>query len=129
MFKSKVMFILTLANSETFDPYESREDRLLLFKIMIKCSDVSNPTKELSIYKPWCKLIMAEFMNQGDLEKKLNIPVSPYMDRDNVNYASCQIGFIDFVVQPLYAAFVSYQPLPNIINQLSKNREYWLRAI
>jgi hypothetical protein len=119
MFKSKV------ASPETFDPYESREDRMLLFKIMIKCSDVSNPTKDLSLYKPWCRLIMAEFMMQGDMEKKLNIPVSPYMDRESVNVPSCQIGFIDYVVQPLFGALDSYQPIPAVINRLGKNREYW----
>ncbi|KAJ3255308.1 cAMP-specific 3',5'-cyclic phosphodiesterase 4D [Boothiomyces macroporosus] len=119
MFKSKV------ASAETFDPYETREDRMLLFKIMIKCSDVSNPTKDLPIYKQWTRLIMTEFVCQGDLEKKLSLPVSPYMDRDNVNVASCQIGFIDYVVQPLFGALDSYQTIPSIISRLAKNREYW----
>ncbi|KAJ3271429.1 cAMP-specific 3',5'-cyclic phosphodiesterase 4D [Terramyces sp. JEL0728] len=119
MFKSKV------ASAETFDPYETREDRMLLFKIMIKCSDVSNPTKDLPIYKQWTRLIMTEFVCQGDLEKKLNLPVSPYMDRDNVNVASCQIGFIDYVVQPLFGALDSYQTIPSITSRLAKNREYW----
>ncbi|KAI8893380.1 hypothetical protein BC833DRAFT_531834 [Globomyces pollinis-pini] len=119
MFKSKT------ANIDTFDPDEVREDRMLLFKIMIKCSDVSNPTKDMSIYKPWVKLIMQEFMMQGDLEKQLGIPVSPYMDRDNVNVPNCQVGFIDFVVQPLFGALDTYQPLPQIISRLAKNREYW----
>ena len=98
---------------------------MLLFKIMIKCSDVSNPTKDQSIAMPWTKRIMNEFQNQGDMEKKLNIPVSPYMDRDNQNVASCQIGFIDFVVQPLFNALDSFQPIPLHLNSLKKNRDYW----
>ncbi|KAJ3373758.1 cAMP-specific 3',5'-cyclic phosphodiesterase 4D [Kappamyces sp. JEL0680] len=114
-----------VASPETYDPYENRDDRMLLYKIMIKCSDVSNPTKDLSIYKPWCRLITAEFFSQGDMEKKLNIPVSPYMDRENPNAPGSQIGFIDYVVQPLFGALDSYQPIPSILNKLAKNREYW----
>nr|KAJ3423179.1 cAMP-specific 3',5'-cyclic phosphodiesterase 4D [Polyrhizophydium stewartii] len=117
--------ILQVASSETFDPYETREDRMLLYKIMMKCSDVSNPSKDMSLYEPWCRLIMDEFFLQGDMEKKLNLPVSPYMDRDNVNVPSSQIGFIDYVVMPLFDALDKFQPIPNILNRLQRNREYW----
>ena len=119
MFKTKVGSI------ETFDPFENREDRMLLYKIMIKCSDVSNPTKDMQLYDPWCRLILEEFMRQGDMEKKLGLPVSPYMDRDNVNVPSSQIGFIDYVVSPLFDALDKYIPVPSVIKSLSRNREYW----
>eukprot|EP00842_Homolaphlyctis_polyrhiza_P004631 jgi/Hompol1/5169/HPOL_004197-RA len=118
MFKAKV------ASSETFDP-DVREDRMLLYKIMIKCSDVSNPSKEMSLYEPWCRLISSEFYRQGDMEKKLGLPVSPYMDRDNVNVPSSQIGFIDYVVMPLFEALDKYQPIPSILSRLQRNREHW----
>jgi 3'5'-cyclic nucleotide phosphodiesterase len=119
MFKAKISSI------ETFDPYETREDRMLLYKIMIKCSDVSNPSKDMSLYEPWCKLIMEEFVRQGDMEKNLGIPVSPYMDRDNMNVPSCQLGFMDYVVIPLFDSLDRYIPIPNITKTLTKNREYW----
>ncbi|KAL5037160.1 hypothetical protein RTP6_004631 [Batrachochytrium dendrobatidis] len=119
MFKAKV------ASSETFDPYETREDRMLLYKIMMKCSDVSNPSKDMQLYESWCRLISEEFYRQGDMEKKLCLPVSPYMDRDNVNIPSSQVGFIDYVVMPLFDALDKFQPIPNILNRLQKNREYW----
>lgn len=98
---------------------------MLLYKIMIKCSDVSNPTKELNIYEPWVRLIMEEFVRQGDLERELNIPVSAYMDRNNMNVASSQIGFIDYVVNPLFEAFDKYIPIPNAVKTLQRNRDYW----
>ncbi|KAI8912553.1 hypothetical protein EDD86DRAFT_201692 [Gorgonomyces haynaldii] len=119
------MFKAKMASIETYDPYENREDRMLLYKIMIKCSDVSNPSKEMFLYDPWVRLIMEEFVRQGDMEKKLGIPVSPYMDRDNMNVASCQIGFIDYVVMPLFDAFDKYLAIPSITKTLQRNREYW----
>ena len=119
IFKSKA------ASPETFDPFENREDRMLLYKILIKCSDVSNPTKDLSICIPWTKMICAEFVSQGDMERKLNLPISPYCDRMNLNIPSSQIGFIDYVVQPLFSALDTFQPIPSIISRLAINREYW----
>jgi 3'5'-cyclic nucleotide phosphodiesterase len=98
---------------------------MLLYKILIKCSDVSNPTKDLSICLPWTKMILAEFVSQGDMEKKLNLPISPYCDRTNLNIPSSQIGFIDYVVQPLFSALDTFQPIPSIVSRLAINREYW----
>jgi hypothetical protein len=128
MFKSKVFYVdlnFKVASPDTYDPYENRDDRMLLYKILIKCSDVSNPTKDLPIYKSWSRLITAEFYSQGDMEKRLNIPVSPYMDRENPNVPGNQIGFIDYVVQPIFGALDTYQSIPSIIGRLAKNREYW----
>ena len=83
--------------TQEFNPLEVVEDKLLLFRLLIKISDVSNPTKDWDIYHRWCELVLDEFMSQGDKEKALGIPVSPYMDRDSLNIPSSQIGFIDYV--------------------------------
>ncbi|ORY79247.1 HD-domain/PDEase-like protein, partial [Neocallimastix californiae] len=81
-----------------------REDKILLMKILIKCADVSNATKEKSIYKRWVDGIMEEFYRQGDMEKKLNIPLSPFGNRDNANPNSCQKSFIEFIASPIFEA-------------------------
>ena len=119
MFKAKVSTI------ETFDPYETREDRMLLYKIMIKCSDVSNPTKELTLMEPWCKGVIEEFLRQGDMEKKLGLPVSPNMDRDFLNVPASQIAFIDYIVTPLFDSLDKFISIPTITKMLGKNREHW----
>lgn len=82
MFKNKIYV------TETFDPQNNREDRLLLWKMMIKCADLSNPTKRMDIYGEWTTRILEEFFCQGDKEKRFGIPVSPYYDRDTVLNAS-----------------------------------------
>ena len=119
------MYKTKMTSVGTFDPVENREDRTLLYKIIMKCSDVSNPSKKLEIYDPWCGMILEEFYRQGDQERNLGLPISPYCDRGNVNVPSCQIGFIDYVVSPLFEAFNSFQPIPTLLTQLSQNREYW----
>ena len=59
------------------------------------------------------------------MEKRLGLPCSPYMDRDNVNVPGCQLGFIDYVVMPLYDAAGKYVPLGGQIAEIQKNREFW----
>jgi len=86
----------------------TREDKLLLMQMMIKCCDVSNPTKSRNIYKGWINRVMSEFFTQGDKEKQLNMPVSPFCNRDNANMYSCQKGFIDFVAAPIFEAVGEY---------------------
>ncbi|KAG4087018.1 hypothetical protein H8356DRAFT_1434063 [Neocallimastix lanati (nom. inval.)] len=85
-----------------------REDKILLMKILIKCADVSNATKEKSIYKRWVDGIMEEFYRQGDMEKKLNIPLSPFGNRDNANPNSCQKSFIEFIASPIFEALAEW---------------------
>ncbi|KAJ3005307.1 High affinity cAMP-specific 3',5'-cyclic phosphodiesterase 7A, partial [Thoreauomyces humboldtii] len=118
-FKSKV--------SSTFAPDEQREDRHLLWKILIKCADVSNPTKSWPIYERWVRVILEEFFRQGDLEKRLGLQVSPYMDRDSLNIPSSQSGFIEFVVSPLFEAYDKWAPMPAVMTELQRNREFWIR--
>ncbi|KAJ3031433.1 UNVERIFIED_CONTAM: hypothetical protein HDU68_004123 [Siphonaria sp. JEL0065] len=114
--------------AQAFDPKESREDRIILLKILMKCADVSNPTKEWPIYYEWAFRCLEEFMRQGDMEKSLNLPVSPFMDRDNINIPSSQIGFMDYVLLPLFEAVNKYIEIPHILGNLQANREHWYRA-
>ncbi|KAJ3084719.1 hypothetical protein HDU99_006153 [Rhizoclosmatium hyalinum] len=111
--------------AQAFDPKESREDKIILLKILMKCADVSNPTKEWPIYFEWADRVLEEFMRQGDMEKSLNLPVSPFMDRDNINIPSSQIGFMDYVLLPLFEAVNKYIEIPHILGNLQANREHW----
>lgn len=43
-------------------------------------------------------------MQQSDMEKLEGLPVAPFMDRDKVTKPSSQIGFIKFVLLPLFEA-------------------------
>ena len=43
-----------------------------------------------------------EFLNQGDQEATLGLPISPLMDRRNSSLPLSQINFIEFIVAPLF---------------------------
>ena len=108
-----------------FDP-ENRSDVILLLQVLLKCSDVSNPAKHLRTYKHWADRVMEEFFQQGDLEKQLGLPVSPFMDRSKPSKPKCQVGFIDYMIKPLYQILGEFEPkLQFAIEIIDRNREYW----
>ena len=53
---------------------------------------------------------MAEFFAQGDAEKALGLPVSMNCDRDTVDVNKCQVGFISFIVGPIFEGFAKAVP-------------------
>ena len=100
--------------SSKFDTNDSIH-REILCSYLIKCADISNPVRTFSCCRYWATMIVEEYHAQDDKEKELNIPLSPFMDREsNVSLDTMQMGFIDFVVRPLYQPFYCF--LPNIID-------------
>lgn len=121
------LFKNRLQNQSAFNPEELREDRILLWRMLMKLADVSNPTKQWALYEKWYQMIIDEFLRQGDEERKLRLDISPFMDRDKLNIPSSQIGFIDFVVNPLFEAFDRYIAIPSIMDTLRTNRNIWVQ--
>jgi 3'5'-cyclic nucleotide phosphodiesterase len=71
---------------------------------------------------------MTEFFNQGDREREKGLPVSMFMDRQTTVVGKCQVGFIDYIVMPLFEIWDTYMneegEFPALEN-LKNNREYW----
>ena len=55
-------------------------------------------------------MLFVEFMEQGDVEKKLGLEVAPFMDRECCSPPQTQQGFIKFIVMPLYEAWTLFLP-------------------
>ncbi|XP_076333915.1 3',5'-cyclic-AMP phosphodiesterase 4B-like isoform X3 [Tachypleus tridentatus] len=93
---------------------------------MIHCSDLSNPTKHLELYKKWVDLLMEEFYQQGDKERKQGLDISPMCDRYNTNVEKSQIEFIDYFVHPLWETWADlvHPDAQEILDTLEENR-YW----
>jgi hypothetical protein len=88
------------------------KSKALMRRLLLHAADISNPVKSFNISKAWAHLILDEFFAQGDAEKHVGIPVQMLNDRDSVNRPNSQIGFIEFLVAPLF--FVSAQLLPDL---------------
>ncbi|KAJ3285755.1 High affinity cAMP-specific 3',5'-cyclic phosphodiesterase 7A [Blyttiomyces sp. JEL0837] len=107
--------------------FESKQDRKLILNIAIKCADVNNPAKPSESCRHWTELIMEEFFRQGDDEKKKGVPVSMFMNRETTDIPKCQIGFIDFIVHPLFEAWSGFmqEDLKPQMENIANNKLFW----
>ena len=94
---------------------------------MVHCSDLSNPTKPLDIYRQWVDRIMEEFFRQGDRERDAGMEISPMCDRHNATIEKSQVGFIDYIVHPLWETWADlvYPDSQNILETLEANRDWY----
>ena len=116
-FKKRVL------TTNSFDPKNNTDDKNVLMQVLMKCADVSNPTKEWSVYSEWIERITGEFHHQGDLERELGLEISPFMNRLNENNGmNAQKGFIEFIVYPLYEALECWTPITIFKHDLDAHR-------
>ncbi|KAJ3224589.1 hypothetical protein HK099_008198 [Clydaea vesicula] len=107
---------------------EDAVDRTLVLEMAIKCADLNNPSKPTEQCTKWVYNLMKEFFVQGDLERKMGIPVTMFMDRNDMNIPKCQIGFIDILVTPLFDSWsqcIKTDFSRYCMENLVKNRAYW----
>ena len=80
---------------------------------MVHCSDLSNPTKPLDIYRQWVDRIMDEFFRQGDREREIGMEVSPMCDRYNATIEKSQVTILS-IMADLIINYVTLQKGTNI---------------
>eukprot|EP00736_Rhodelphis_marinus_P007250 Rmarinus@m.1843 len=102
------------------------EERHLLLQGAIKMADLSHCSMSKKIHVEWSTRVCGEFFMQGDRERALGIPVSPFMDRSKQQVAKSQIGFFDFIVLPLYESMRQILPsLAKVESYARQNYSLW----
>eukprot|EP00095_Tigriopus_kingsejongensis_P004167 snap_masked-scaffold53_size449031-processed-gene-2.3 protein:Tk04167 transcript:snap_masked-scaffold53_size449031-processed-gene-2.3-mRNA-1 annotation:"hypothetical protein CAPTEDRAFT_180250" len=106
-------------------------DRIQVLQNMVHCADLSNPTKPLAIYRQWVDLITDEFFRQGDKEREQGLDISPMCDRFNATVEKSQVGFIDYIVHPLWETWADlvYPDAVDILANLENNRDWYFNQI
>lgn len=103
------------------------EDKLLLGAAIIKCADISNPSRPFHVAEKWSKALLKEFSMQAGLERKMGYPVCMPVDPRNLGQqAKSQIDFITTWAHPLFAAVVEIiTDLQFCLDQLQSNKQEW----
>lgn len=100
-----------VAVPESFtDSVEGPKNRLLLQETFLHAADLSNPIKPLAVYQKWVSRVTEEFFAQGEQERSVGFPVSAMMDRATTNIPNMQVGFIAFIIAPLYTCLFQFFP-------------------
>lgn len=101
-----------------------KSNKPMVMKMIMHAADVSNSMRGWEIYYKWAQRVIEEFFCQGDKEKELGIGISPLCDRNNVNFAKCQIGFIDMFIEPIVKSLKEVMPkFEKCEKNLLKNRQ------
>ncbi|XP_062701649.1 cAMP-specific 3',5'-cyclic phosphodiesterase isoform X5 [Aedes albopictus] len=106
-------------------------DRIQVLENLVHCADLSNPTKPLPMYKRWVARLMEEFFLQGDKERAAGMDISPMCDRHNATIEKSQVGFIDYIVHPLWETWADlvHPDAQDILDMLEENRDYYQSLI
>jgi hypothetical protein len=99
----------------------------LFIEFIMHQADISSQLKPWSVCFAWANGCLEEFFAQGDEEKRLGLPIGMLNDREKVNRAFSQIGFIEFLVTPLIFAVVRVlPPLDPCATRCLDNMRCWL---
>nr|XP_009304092.1 cAMP-specific 3',5'-cyclic phosphodiesterase 4C isoform X3 [Danio rerio] len=110
---------------------DNYSDRIQVLQNMVHCADLSNPTKPLELYRKWTDRIMVEFFSQGDRERDKGIDVSPMCDKHTASMENTQVGFIDYIIHPLWETWADlvHPDAQDILDTLEDNREWYQSMI
>lgn len=74
---------------------------------------------------------MEEFFLQGDKEQAAGMDISPMCDRHNATVEKSQVGFIDYIVHPLWETWADlvHPDAQDILDMLEENRDYYQSLI
>ncbi|OMJ81211.1 hypothetical protein SteCoe_18388 [Stentor coeruleus] len=109
--------------------------RHLAIQMCLKCADIGHGARKLNIHIKWTSLITKEFFKQGEKEKEFNIPITPLCDIENCIVSKSQVGFLEFLVTPLFKVWEDFIEENNeedsdletriCLHNVMENIEYW----
>ena len=118
------------------DSSEADLETKLVLKNALHAADISNPAKPWEYYQTWTDRVLKEFFDQGDKERALGLPISMGFDREKaktqVDRARGQLGFIGYVVKPLYDIFARVPQIDlstSATMHLAENSQRWKQII
>ncbi|RLN89364.1 hypothetical protein BBJ28_00012943 [Nothophytophthora sp. Chile5] len=97
----------------------------LVLQTLLMMADVGHAMKSFPLHVAWSERVTEEFFRQGDTERQFDLPISPLCDRSTgaTHLAKSQIGFLQFVVLPLYGAARDVLPLRGFDEVLARVRQ------
>ncbi|OXG38621.1 high-affinity phosphodiesterase [Cryptococcus neoformans Bt15] len=102
------------------------DERILICQALIKCADISNPSRPIGVSQHWSSVLLEEWAKQASLEQDLSLPVSVVASADAALQAKGQIGFIDLFTKPLFEAVSDALPeLQPYADSCVENQTIW----
>ena len=106
---------------------KSQVDRDFLMEVLVHTVDIGHSTFGWAEECRWSRLVATEFQAQVDRERAAGTTPTVFMECTSVAHlGKGQLGFIDYVVKPLYAAMADKIPEMKVpFENAGINRKYW----
>ena len=110
--------------------WDSVDHMHLLLSMMMKASDLSNELRPWHVSKRWADQLLDEFFAQGRREIEEKIPLTPFMQPENVNQDLMQTNFIGQVILPLYRGLNEFFPeVTTFRRRMKAARDVWTNRL
>eukprot|EP00741_Cyanophora_paradoxa_P015666 tig00020903_g15123.t1 len=104
-------------------------DRGLFIALCLKVADISNAGRSRPQHVEWTSRVSEEFFLQGDEERRLGLPISPYCDRATTLPSAATAGFLSFLALPLLEAWASrFAAARPLVAHARANLAHWKRG-
>lgn len=106
---------------------DEAKDRQFILKMALHTADISNLARPQSLAVRWGWRVVQEFVDQGDKERELGLPVGGMNDRNTAQVSKTNLGFLKIFVKPLYEAWSQWigEPFDDILKNLTDNQTAW----
>jgi hypothetical protein len=92
----------------------------------LHAADLSHNVKSFEVTQKWTKLVMNEFWEQGDLERKEELPISFNCDRYTASVPKGQIGFLNGIIIPTFQLLaIIFPKVEFFVDNAKANLEKW----
>ena len=110
---------------------ELPEHRELLVSFLLHCADLCCPLAPPPVSRRIAESLSIEFAHQAERERAEGLPVTVPVAKDENAKAKMELGFIDFVVRPLYLTLAIVAPGlgPRCLSLIECNRSAWAELI
>jgi high affinity cAMP-specific and IBMX-insensitive 3',5'-cyclic phosphodiesterase 8 len=109
------------------DLEENRESNsMTVCRMMIKCADIANPTREWKLCVQWAMRIVEEYFFQTAEEREKGLPLTMKgFERDTCNVPMTQCTFVDMFAREAFTLWCDFAEIPHLLQQLETNYEKW----
>lgn len=100
----------------------SQENKSLILRMAIKCADISNPSRNISLATAWAHRIVLEYRDQIAEEKSKKLPLSlpPFDD-----VPKSQVLFVNLFAMELLSTYYDFLEFGHLTDQLNETFVYW----
>jgi hypothetical protein len=107
------------------------EERSLLVSFLLHCADLGNPLRPPSLSARIAEDLQREFEAQAARELVAGLPVTVMTAANQADKAKMELGFLEFVVAPLFVTLASVVPRlgDKCVKLIAQNKTAWQARI